>query len=402
MLYRYQAKTQEGESRSGTIEAPSLELAVRALQRGSLVIVGLEPIESEAKWYEKLFSATRRVGPLDTLILSRQLAILFEAKVPLVVSLKVLGEENPNLLLRKTLTEVLSDIQSGLSLSQALSRHPEVFSSFYVNMVRAGEESGKLEEVFSYLAEYLEHSYQLQSKARNALIYPAILFVALFTVLYLMLVVVIPRLSSVLTASGAEIPVYTRFVIGLSNFLRKFGFFLLLILAASGVALWRYVQTFGGRLAFHRFLLSLPLIGNIMRKFYLARLAEAIETLLSGGVTAVRTLELAADVIGNELYALIIRESTLQVKSGVRLSEAFSRYEEIPALMTQMIKIGEETGKLNFILKALARFYRREVDNLLDNLVGLIEPVMIIVLGLGVGFMVGAVLLPIYNIATTI
>ena len=401
MLYRYQAKTPEGESRAGTIEAASLELAVRALQRLNLIIVGLEPIEPEGRWYEKLFGGIGRVKLRDVVILSRQLSTLFEAKVPVVDSLKVLGE-NQNAFLRKTLSELLSDIQSGLPLSQAFSRHPAVFSPFYVNLVRAGEESGKLEEVFSYLAEYSERSYQLQIKARNALIYPAVILAVLITVLSLMLVVVIPRLSVILVETGAAIPIYTRVVIWLSNFLREFGLLFLLLLGAGGVALWRYTESYAGRLALHRFLVSLPFVGDLLRKFYLARLVDALETLLTGGVTVMRALEITADVTGNEVYRLIVQEAILQVKAGTSLSEAFSRHEEVPALMTQMVRIGEETGKLNFILKTLARFYRREVDNALDNLVNLIEPALIIVLGLGVGFIVAAVLLPIYNITSTI
>ena len=402
-LYHYQARSQEGETKSGTIETASLELAISSLQRRNLIIISLEPAaEDEIPWYQRGVTFFERVKNRDVVILSRQIATLFSAKVPVVEALKVLAAETSSPVLRRHLGDVLSDIQGGLSLSQAFGRHPDVFSNFYVNMVRSGEEAGKLEEIFSYLADYLERNYELQTKARNALIYPAFVLSAFVVVMVLMLVVVVPKLSEVLTETGQELPIYTRIVVGFSNFLRQFGIFLLVLLGAGGVFLWRYTRTPGGRMALSRFLIDIPLFGTLYRKIYLSRFADNLQTLLAGGVSVLRSLEITADVIGNEVYAVIIRQSSEQVKAGSPISETLSKYEDIPPLMTQMIRIGEETGKLDFILKMLAGFYRREVDNAVNNLVSLIEPVLIIVLGLGVGLLVAAVLLPIYNISTAI
>src|SRR3989338_6189906 len=396
-LYRYQAKTPEGETKAGTIEAASLELAVSSLQRRGLVIIALEPAEGRMSWWQQAAASFERVKSRDIVVLSRQFATLFEAKVPVVQALRVLIDETSNQTLKKHLSEVLSDIQVGISVSSAMSKHPQAFSNFYVNMVRSGEESGKLEEIFGYLADYLERSYDLATKARNALIYPA--FIVIIT---LMLVVVIPQLSSILSETGQEVPIYTRIVIGFSNFLREFGVFLIVLLAVGGIFLWRWTKTASGRLAVSRFLIELPFFGILYRKIYLSRLTDNLQTLLAGGVTVLRALEISADVVGNEIYAQIVRQSMEQVKCGLPISEAFSRYEDIPALVTQMIRIGEETGKLDFTLKTLARFYRNEVYNTVENLVSLIEPVMIIFLGLAVGFLVASVLIPIYNISTSI
>ena len=402
-LYHYQARSPEGETKSGTIETASLELAISSLQRRNLIIISLEPAaEDEVPWYQRGVTLFERVKNRDVVILSRQIATLFSAKVPVVEALKVLAAETSSPILRRHLGDVLSDIQGGLSLSQAFGRHPDVFSNFYVNMVRSGEEAGKLEEIFSYLADYLERNYELQTKARNALIYPAFVLSAFVVVMALMLVVVVPKLSEVLTETGQELPIYTRIVVGFSNFLRQFGIFLLVLLGAGGIFLWRYTRTPGGRMALSRFLIDIPLFGTLYRKIYLSRFADNLQTLLAGGVSVLRSLEITADVIGNEVYAVIIRQSSEQVKAGSPISETLSKYEDIPPLMTQMIRIGEETGKLDFILKMLAGFYRREVDNAVNNLVSLIEPVLIIVLGLGVGLLVAAVLLPIYNISTAI
>ena len=303
---------------------------------------------------------------------------------------------------KRHLVELLNDIQGGLSISAAMARHPALFSNFYINMVRSGEESGKLEEILSYLADYLERTYELQAKAKSALIYPAFVLVAFVVVFVLMLVVVIPRLSSILLEAEANIPIYTRAIIGFSNFLRQFGIFLLVLLAGGLVVLWRYVQTGGGKIALARFLVEMPIFGELFRKFFLARLADNLVTLLSGGVTVLRSLEITADVIGNEVYAQIIRQVREQVRGGSSLSEAFARYQNIPSLMSPMMRVGEETGKLEFVLKTMSRFYRREVENALASIVSLIEPLLIVILGLGIGFLVAAVLLPIYNLSSAL
>ena len=400
-LYSYQARTPEGEVRAGTIEAPSLDLAVSALQRRSFVIVSLTPAEEKVPWYRREVWRLGGIKLKDIVILSRQLAILFEAKVPIIDSLKILAAESLKPKLRQALGEISTDIQGGFSITQALAKRPDIFSEFYVNMVRSGEESGKLEEVFLYLADYLERSYELLSKARNALIYPAFVLVVFVGVMAGMLVGVIPQISVILVEAGADIPIYTQLIIALSDFLRRFGVLLLLFAGVGGIFLWRYAQTEAGRLALSRLVLDSPWVGNLVRKFYVARFVDNLETLIVGGVSVLRALELSAEVVGNDIFSKIIREAAEAVKGGAPISEALSRWEDIPPLVTQMIKIGEETGKLDFMLKTMARFYRREVENAVDNLVGLIEPVMIIILGLGVGILVVSVLLPIYNISST-
>src|SRR3990167_1831431 len=273
-LYRYQAKTPEGETKAGTIEAASLELAVSSLQLRGLVIIALEPAEGRMSWWQQAAASFERVKSRDIVVLSRQFATLFEAKVPVVQALRVLIDETSNQTLKKHLSEVLSDIQGGISVSSAMSKHPQAFSNFYVNMVRSGEESGKLEEIFGYLADYLERSYDLATKAPNALIYPAFILSAFIVIITLMLVVVIPQLSSILSETGQEVPIYTRIVIGFSNFLREFGVFLIV----------------------------LPFFRMLYRKIYLSRLTDNLQTLLAGGVVVLLPQEISADVFGNEFY----------------------------------------------------------------------------------------------------
>lgn len=401
MLYIYKARSPEGEEKTGNIDAASVESALASLQSRNLIVISLEPAGEEKPWYERGIQLFEYVSARDVVIISRQLSTLFEAKVPVVDSLKVLSSEASNPTLKKHLGEILEDIQGGTSISGALAKHPQIFSNFYVSMVRSGEESGKLDEVFSYLADYLERSYDLSTKAKNAFIYPVFVLSAFVIVMIIMLTVVVPRLSSIITETGQQIPFYTRLVIGFSDFLRRFGWILIVMFGGGGVMLWRYALTEAGRVAVARFQISMPIVGELYRKLYLARFADNLQTLLAGGVSIVRALEITGDVVGNLVYKSIINDATEAVKSGSPISEALSRYAEVPLLVSQSIRIGEETGKLDFILATLAKFYRREVDNAVDNMVGLIEPVMIIALGLGVGVLVAAILIPIYNISTS-
>jgi len=395
MKFNYQARTQNGELQTGVLEAATLDIAVSSLQRRGLIVVSLKP-EDERSFAE--FRLFGRVKQKDIVILSRQLSTLFEAKVPVVESLRVIISEMENPLLKREITTLLDDIQGGAAMSQAMSRHPKVFSTFYVNMVRSGEESGKLDETFTYLADYLERSYELTSKARNALIYPAFVFFTFIVVMILMFVIILPQLIPILNEVGGELPIYTRALIGLSNIMRTFGILVLLICGFLGLFLWRYYQTDAGRLMAHRFQISIPLVGTLYRKLYMARLADNLQTLLSGGIPVVRALEITGEIIGNEVYRLALLESIESIKGGSSISASFARHPDIPPLLSQMVRIGEETGRLDNILKSIARFYQKEVDNLVDNLVDLIEPIMILVLGGGVGLLVAAILMPIYSI----
>jgi len=400
MLYKYEATTQAGQKQSGNIDAPSLDIAISSLQRRNFIVTNIEPIEQKLGFLGLgLFQGVKNK---DVVMLSRQLATLFEAKVPVTESFKLLASESPNPALRQKLAEMVNDIQGGISMSQAMARHPDVFSKFYVNIIRIGEESGKLDEMFNHMADYMERNYELTSKAKNALLYPAFVVSTFIVIMILMLVVVIPRLAVVLNDLGGTLPIYTRVLLGFSSFIKDSGVFLLIAIAIGAVFLWRYFQTKAGSMVASRIKISFPYIGDIYRKIYLARMADNLSTLLGSGIPVLSSLEITAEVVGNEVYKNILLEASEMVKSGSSISNAFSQYDDIPGLISQMVKIGEEGGKLTFVLNTMSRFYKREVDNLVENLVGLIEPVMIVFLGLGVGFLVMAVLGPIYSITSTI
>ena len=402
MLFKYKAVDQEGVNKEGQIDAPSRDMAISGLQRRGLIIVSINE-DSEKKSLLQM-SFFERVSMKEVVILSRQIATLFEAQVSALKAFTMLATNSENKLLSRKLNQVTDDLQAGVSISGALTRHPDIFSDFYVNMVKVGEETGKLNQTFLHLAEYLDRQYSLTSKTKNALIYPVFVVFTFFVVMGLMLVVVIPKLSAIILESGQEVPFYTKMVIWTSDFFVNYGFIVIIFLILFGIWVWRLAMTEKGKAYIDETRLSLPAIGNLYKKLYLARIADNLNTLLSAGVPIVRAIDITADVVGSRVYRSLLKNAADGVKSGMALSATFERNDKklMPGIMVQMVKVGEETGSIGAILKTLSDFYKREVDDAIDTLVGLIEPVMIVVLGLGVGILLVSVLMPIYNLAGSI
>lgn len=398
MLFIYKAIDAQGANKEGEIDAPNRDMAISGLQRRGLVIISIKD-ETERK---SILSVTffDKVSNKDIVILSRQIATLFEAQVSALKSFTMLAANTENKLLARKLNTVSDDLQAGVSISGSLAKHPDVFSDFYVNMVKVGEETGKLNETFLHLAEYLDRQYALTSKTRNALIYPAFVILTFFVVMTLMFVVVIPKLSAIILDSGQEPPIYTKIVIGVSDLFVHYGFFILIFLVLLGIWVWRLSFTEKGKEYIDSLKLSMPAIGNLYKKLYLSRITDNLNTMLISGVPIVRAIDITSEVVGSRTYKGILSEVADGVKSGLALSVAFTKHpRDIPGILVQMIQVGEETGSLGSILKTLTEFYKREVDDAVDTLVGLIEPVMIVVLGLGVGLLLVSILMPIYNLA---
>ena len=398
MTFIYKAVTATGEKKDGSIDAPNKDLAIAGLQRRGYIVVSIKGEEEKSVLQMNLFES---VPMRDIVILSRQIATLFDAQVSALKAFTMLASNAENALLRRKLTAVSDDIQSGTTISNALSKHPDVFSEFYVNMVKAGEESGKLNQVFSYLADYLDRQYALTAKTKNALIYPAFVIGIFIIVMVLMFTLIIPKLSEIIVASGTEIPLYTRIVIGVSDFFVNYGLFVLIFFVVAGFYIWRLSVSESGKRYLDGFRISAPAIGKLYTKLYLSRIADNMNTMLSSGISIVRSLEITGAVVGNKVYQAIMDDAVSAVKEGKSFSDALDKHEQVPKIMVQMIKVGEETGGMANILKTLAAFYAREVDDAVDTLVGLIEPVMIVLLGLGVGTLLVSVLVPIYNIASS-
>lgn len=402
MLYSYKAVDKNSQPREGTVEAQNTESAIQTVQSRGYTVISVSPLNRKRSLFNVEITWFERISMKELVILSRQISTLFEAQVSALRIFRLLAAENENPALQKVLTSVSDDLQGGSSISRALSNHPEVFSSFYVSMVKSGEESGTLEQTFTYLANYLDRMYEVVSKARNALIYPAFVITVFIVVMVLMLTLVIPRISDILLSSGQEIPIYTKIVIGTSNFFTDYIGLIVVFLGLAGVVLWQFIRTSAGKRAVDEFKLSVPYIGDLYTKLYLTRICDNLSTMLTSGVTMVHALEVTADVVDNEVYKEIITNTTIDVKGGKSFADSIAEYPAIPSVLSQMSKVGEETGKLGDILTTLSTFYRREVNNAVDTLIGLIEPLMIVLLGLGVGVLLASVLIPIYNITAAL
>jgi len=398
MLFKYKVVDDKGISKEGEIDAPNHDMAISGLQRRGLIIISIKDQGKNKSFLSLSFFG--KVSMKEIVILSRQISTLFEAQVSALKAFTMLATNTENKILSGKLAQISDDLQAGVSISGALSKHPDIFSNFYVNMVKVGEETGKLNETFDHLADYLNRQYALTSKTKNALIYPIFVIVTFFVVMGLMFVVVIPKLSTIILDSGQEPPIYTKIVIWLSTFFVHYGFLVIVFLILLGIWLWRLSMTEKGKVYIDNIRLSIPAVGNLYRRLYLSRIADNMDTMLTSGVPIVRAIDITSEVVGNRVFKEILKDVADGVKSGLSFSSAFEKHEaQIPGIMVQMIKIGEETGSLGQILKTLADFYKREVDDAVDTLVGLIEPVMIVVLGLGVGILLVSVLMPIYNLA---
>ena len=399
MTFNYKAVTSTGEKKEGSIDAVNKDLAISGLQRRGLIVVSIKGEEEKSIFQMELFA---HVPMRDIVILSRQMATLFEANVSALKAFTLLATNAENKMLRQKLSVVTEDIQSGTQISAALGKHPDVFSDFYVNMVKAGEESGKLSQIFGYLADYLDRQYALTSKTKNALIYPAFVVGIFFVVMTLMFTFIIPQLKTVIVGAGGAIPIYTRVVFAISDIFVNYGIFILILFVGLGVYVWRLLKTQAGKTYLDTIKLKAPAFGVLFQKLYLSRIADNMNTMLSSGVSIIHSLEITSKVVGNKVYEAILNESVEAVKAGKPFSDALEKHEEVPKIMVQMIRVGEETGGVAGILKTLSAFYAREVDDAVDTLVGLIEPVMIVALGLGVGTLLVSVLVPIYNISSSV
>lgn len=397
MLFIYNAITNTGDKKEGSIDSISADAGIVALQRRGLIVVSIKEEKVKKSFFHLTFF--ERVPMKALVIMSRQIATLFEAQVSAQKAFVMLATNTENPMLARILNSIVEDIQAGTSISNALGKYPETFSEFYVNMIKVGEESGKLKEVFNYLADYLDREYELTSKTKNALIYPGFVIGIFILVMTLMFVFIVPKLALMIQESGQVIPLYTKVVIFISNALVHYGIFVLIAFIVGIFYLYRLTRTMTGQDYLDRIKITMPVIKNIFIKLYLSRIADNLDTMLSAGMPLVRSLEITSSVVGNRVYRAILLQAVEDVKAGGALSSALDKHTEIPKMMSQMVKVGEETGSIGNILKTLGRFYNREAKESVDTLVTLIEPIMIVALGLGVGLLLASVLMPIYNIA---
>ncbi len=401
MKFHYTARTKQGELQTGFVESVNREIATNSLISHELFVLNITSAEAP-RWYERMLNLLNRIKPADLMIFTRQLSTLLEAKISLADSLKNIYKQTHNVLLREAVSELSSDIDSGLSLSQAMDRHKNVFSDFYVSMIRSAEVTGKLDEVMSFMADYLEKEVGMLGKVRNALVYPVIVLILFGVVVGIMVGVVFPQLAPIFEESNVQMPAITRVLLGSGQFVAEWWVAILFILAVAIAVAIDYFTTAEGKIVLDELRVRLPIVGDLYRKVYVARFAESAGVLIRGGIPIAQALEISGQTIGSAIYRDVLHEVSEAVRGGQLMSQALAQYENyFPLLVSQMVAVGEATGKLESLLTRVSSFYTREVDNSLTNLVDLIQPAMMVGIGILIGVLFAAVLIPIYNLAQT-
>ncbi|HUX36102.1 MAG TPA: type II secretion system F family protein [Candidatus Paceibacterota bacterium] len=403
MKFKYQAKTREGENQVGVVEATDKEMAANILTGHNLFVIGLEEA-GKASWLEKTVNYFfNRVKESELVIFTRQLAILLEARVPLNTALKTLHEQTPNLVLKEALLQIFEDVDAGLPFSQAVERQPEIFSTFFSSMTRSAEVTGNLESVMGFLADHIEREYALKQKAKSAMIYPIILFILFSVVSMILVIFVIPQIGPIFSEAGVSLPLFTMILIGISSFTVQW--WPVLIFAALGIFLMLadYLQTPEGRSLKDQLKVTLPIFKRIFLPVTITRIANSGYMLLKGGIPVVQTIEILADTSDNAVYKEILHKMADDVRQGETLSSSAAKYPEyFPSLVTQMIIVGEAAGQLEQTFMRISTFYGREADASINNIVELIQPVLIVGVGILVGLLFASILMPIYQLMGTI
>ena len=398
MDFNYKAKTQNNELIEGTIDAPDDNMAVDILHSKGYVVLSLTLIKKDLLSSD-VGQFLSRPNIKDVVIFTRQLSTLVDADMPISEGLRTLSRQMEKPAFRKVIAEVSEALEAGSSLSNALSKYPKLFSNFYIKLVQSGEISGKLHESLLYLAEYLERSRTINSKIKGALAYPVFVIFVLVLVTFIMVIYVLPQLLSIFNEAGVEqLPFTTKALIWITNFVNKYLYFLMFGILLLVYLTWSYIRTPAGKNRLDDIKIKFPSLGPVIRNLYLARIAESLSTLIKAGIPILDAIRISADLVGNENYRKIMLAAEENVRGGGTISEVLIQYKEVPPLFSSMVSIGEKTGKLDFMLEHLSKFYKSESDTTIDSISQLIEPILVLVLGFGVAVLVSSILLPIYNL----
>ena len=399
-VYNYTAVDGEGKSVKGVVDAESAKAAGEKLRKAGVYLSSIR--EAAGGRRSRLGLPFTGVSAAELAVTTRQFSTLISSGLTLESSLAALAEQSEDQKLKEVLSRVRDRLAEGSSLHAALGEHPAVFSGLYANMVRAGEASGTLDVVLGRLADFLEKQTELASKVRGAMIYPAIMFLVGAGVLAFMMTFVIPKVSDIFETSGKALPLVTVILVGASDFLRQNFAFLLLLVAAALFAAGRYARTPRGKRLADRMLLRIPVLGKVFSKVTIARFTRTLSTLLSGGIPLLDSIEVSGAVLGNSFYSDRLGEVRAKVAEGAAFGSCLAETGIFPPLMVRMVSVGEEAGEMETMLSKVADMYDSQVDSTLSALTSLLEPVMILVMGAVMGFMVFAILLPVLNLTSTI
>lgn len=399
--YFYKAKNRSGKLIEGSVDAASAEKAADFLMQNNLAVIEVGERLDDYRSFLKNISFLNKVKSKELVVFFRQMAVMIDANIPIVRGLRILSQQTESDYLKEIITEVANEVEGGQSLSSAMSMFPNTFSDFYVNIIMSGETSGRLSEVMNYVADQKEKDYDLESKIRGAMVYPSFIVSVLLVVGFIIIAFVIPNLAKVLSESGAQLPWITRALLSLSGFVSMF-WWLVLLLFFGAIAAWlAFIKTPQGEHIKDSLKINIPVFGKIWRHIYIVRICRSFATLVRGGVPISQSLSVIKGVVGNVVFEEIIQDAIKSVDEGNQISESLASNKNIPIIVVQMISVGEDSGKLKEVLEKSADFYSREIDNTVRNLSNLIEPIIMIVLGLAVGLFVAAVILPMWQLSAS-
>ncbi len=398
MKFKFKAKTKAGTINTGVVSAANRDLAAAILQKNELFPIQIEEeVDGLAK---KVFSKYYdRVTDKELVIFFRQLAILIEARVPIVVALTAISEQTSGAYLKIILAESIKEIEDGVPLSDALAKHKEVFSNLVLNVIKSGEASGNLKKSVEYVADNIERNYNLTNKVKSAMLYPLIVLVVFFVIAFLVITLIIPKLTVMIKELGANVPWYTKVLITTGDFMAQYWWAVLVLVAGVVAGVVYYLGTADGKKEWDQIKLRLPVVGVMFRYVYITRFSENLAVLLDGGIPIIKSLTIVSAVVGSSVYEELFLRTAESVKRGENMSDVLKRSPLIPPMVAHMIKIGEDSGQIDSVLGHITKFYGQEVELMAKNMSTLIEPILMIAIGIGVAFMAVGVLMPIYNIA---
>ena len=387
--YMYTARDAKGELKSATVDAASREDAISQLKKQRLNVIKIDEAAKKKK--------AGKVGMRDIVIFTRQFSTMINAGLPLVQALGILADQSENPNLREVTKQVVFDVESGNTVADALRKHPNAFSDLYVNMVAAGEAGGILDTILMRLAVFMEKNDALVRKVKGAMIYPGVITTVAGGAITVLLIFVIPTFQKMFKEAGIPLPMPTRFVIALSQALQSYWWAVLIVAGAAVMSLKKYYATDSGKLVIDRMMLKAPVLGDVLRKSAVSRFTRTLGTLIASGVSILDGLEITAKTSGNRVIQDAIMESRASIAGGETISAPLKKSQVFPPMVISMINVGEQTGGLDEMLTKIADFYDEEVDAAVSGLLALMEPVMIVVLGVVVGGMVVAMYLPIFD-----
>ncbi|MBJ2127728.1 type II secretion system F family protein [Alteromonas sp. IB21] len=396
-VFEWQGKDSRGSSRKGEISALNLSEARTMLRKQGI------SVQKVKKQQKSILSRGQKIVPVDISVVSRQIATMLAAGVTLIQSLEMIGQGHSKAPMRSLLIEITNEVKSGNPLSSALRKHPQYFDSLYCDLVYTGEQSGALEVIYERIATYKEKAEALKSKIKKAMFYPVAVLVVAFIVTTILLVFVVPQFEEIFSGFGAELPAFTQFVLGISRFVQDYGVFIALGMGIAGFLFGRtYTRSLALRDKCDKLSLKIPVIGEILKKASIARFTRTLSTTFAAGVPLIGALDSAAGASGNAVYRDAILFVKKEVAGGIPMFVAMRATQVFPDMVTQMIAIGEESGAVDEMLSKIATIYEAEVDDMVDGLTSLLEPMIMVVLGVVIGGLIVAMYLPIFEMGNVV